>query len=175
MRNWRFDALMGLAAFGVLWAGVSTTQAAPNANAPAGDQAVYLLFRVPSDADVWVEGTPTTMRGSVRAFTSPPIRAGQDYLYKLRVRGQRNGQPFDETREISVRAGDAVQIDYSGSTSRYTIVPGGGNAERAFYYTPESEPDYRAPRVPAYYRVTPRNLSYYGATPGWGTADTTGP
>jgi uncharacterized protein (TIGR03000 family) len=145
-----------------------------------GNQAVLLTFRVPVDAQVWIEGTNTTEQGSVRQFISPPLHPNRDYVYSVRVRYQRDGQEVDQTRNVIVRAGDSVQLNFTGQEQGYTVAPAAANGERAFYYVPEQEAapgmlnSFYAPIDISPYGPSPRRQSYYGDTPGWGTVDTTG-
>jgi uncharacterized protein (TIGR03000 family) len=171
MRNSSLVALVGLTLFTV---GRAAGQE------PA--RPVHLTFVVPAEAQVWVEGAATTMRGPVREFVSPAIPSGPSYIYTVRVRWQRDGQAVDEKRDLTVKAGDFVELNYTGQTGGYTSTPGIAYGRRSYSYSPPSQPTPRffpsqawldANRIGYYSRQT-GILSYYGATPGWGTVDTTG-
>jgi uncharacterized protein (TIGR03000 family) len=144
---------------------------------------VHLTFVVPEDAQVWVEGASTSTRGPVREFTSPALSPGQKYVYTVRVRWQRYGQTIDQKQDVSVKGGDYVELNYAGANGGYTAAPAVTFGQRnvAYYYSPgqtTSGSPYSSPRYPGnrigYYDRQNGILSYYGATPGWGTADTTG-
>src|ERR1700722_18364559 len=100
MRNLRCVALLSL---GLLGVGRPAVHGESPSKA-ADDQTVHLIFAVPDTAEVWIEGTRTIMSGPVRHFVSPAIKPGQNYVYTVRVRWQRNGQSVDETRTLTVRA-----------------------------------------------------------------------
>jgi uncharacterized protein (TIGR03000 family) len=143
----------------------------PAANPPAANQPVHLMVLVPADAQVWLDGTATTAQGSTREYLSPAIAPGQNYVYTVRVRYQQNGQTVDQKRDVTVKAGDFVRLNYMGQGNAEPAIVYG---QRAFYFPPEEAPVMAAPIQPTFF--APRSLigSYYGDTPGWGTADTTG-
>jgi uncharacterized protein (TIGR03000 family) len=154
------------------WIGLTSLAAAQH---PVGNQPVHLSFLVPDDAQVWVEGAATTTRGPVREFVSPAIPSGQNYVYTVRVRWQREGQTVDEKRDVEVKAGDFVRLNYRGAGNSYVSTPVLGYGQQAFYYTPEGSPAYYYNPTEEFYLGSPSGRwSYYGDTPGWGTADTTG-
>jgi uncharacterized protein (TIGR03000 family) len=74
--------------------------------------AAHILLRVPGNAQVFFEGQPTTERGSVRAYVSPPLEPNKEYTYDVRAQWTQNGQQRNETRHVRVRAGARVQVDF---------------------------------------------------------------
>jgi uncharacterized protein (TIGR03000 family) len=80
--------------------------------APREKNAVSVAVRVPFDADVWFEGRKTTQTGVVRDFESPPLSAGEKYLYHVRARWSEQGRMIDQTRTIPVQAGARVRVDF---------------------------------------------------------------
>jgi uncharacterized protein (TIGR03000 family) len=171
MRSSRFVAVLAVGCLSFLGAGWAKGQE------PAVKQPVTLTFVVPDNGEVWIEGTATTMRGTVRQFISPAVPTGQNFTYTVRVRWQRNGGTVDDTREISVQAGDFVSVDYSGRGAGFTSVPSISKGDRAFYYVPGDELEPLAPRYNSVPRAPYRSLSpaqgYYGTMPGSGGPDTT--
>jgi uncharacterized protein (TIGR03000 family) len=106
-------------------------------------QPVLINVTVPPDAEIWFDGAPTTQKGSVRQFVSPPISAGQNYSYQLNVRWLSGGRQVDETRRLSVRAGDRVSINFTGPSDAATIryAPDPGTTEtQSFYFAPGQAP-----------------------------------
>jgi uncharacterized protein (TIGR03000 family) len=75
--------------------------------------AVHINVRVPADAQVWFEGAPTSQQGTVREFESPPIPAGQDFIYEITAHWRDNGKDVDSARKVRVRAGQAVNVDFT--------------------------------------------------------------
>jgi uncharacterized protein (TIGR03000 family) len=66
---------------------------------------------VPADAQVWFNGQATTQTGTVRRFVTPELNADSDYTYELKVRWNKDGQPTEKTRQISVVAGGVRQVN----------------------------------------------------------------
>jgi uncharacterized protein (TIGR03000 family) len=72
------------------------------------DLAVLLRLQVPMDAKVWIDGTATTSTGEFRSYISPPLTAGQNYTYQIRVQSGAG----EQTRSVTVRSGDRVNLDF---------------------------------------------------------------
>jgi uncharacterized protein (TIGR03000 family) len=171
----RILAVGGILAVSSLFAGEMAAYGAPP-SPTANDLPVVLTFVVPQNAEIWIEGTKTNSQGSVRQFVSPSLKSGQNYMYSIRVRLQRDGKDVDETRTLAVRGGDSVRVDFAGQSQGYAIAPLSTTGERSFYYAPDAEPRYAAPsnNAPQYYYSRPRsNNSFYGNTPGVGGPGTT--
>jgi uncharacterized protein (TIGR03000 family) len=77
--------------------------------------AALLAVRVPADAEVWFGGDPTAQRGRTRLFVTPPLEAGRDLTYDLRVRWQDGGKPVERSQAVRVRPGDKLLIDYTAA------------------------------------------------------------
>jgi uncharacterized protein (TIGR03000 family) len=88
---------------------VRVTQFPPIPEEPA--RSVLFVAHVPEDAELWFEGEPTTTKGSVRLFESPPLELGKRYRYTIRVKWLEGGQPVSETGLVLVRAGETHCID----------------------------------------------------------------
>jgi len=82
---------------------------------PARDGTTALLeVRVPTaDAEVWVEGKKTSTTGTNRRYVSPPLTPGHKYAYEIRVRWSEGGREVSQTREVTVRAGERVAVDFT--------------------------------------------------------------
>jgi uncharacterized protein (TIGR03000 family) len=81
----------------------------------AGSQAygsVSIRMRVPENAQVWFDDRPTTRQGTERDFISPPVSAGRYYTYHVRVQWTEGGKPVTEARDVTVRAGDRVNLSF---------------------------------------------------------------
>jgi uncharacterized protein (TIGR03000 family) len=64
-----------------------------------------LTVRVPADAEVLIDGNPTTSTGAVREYRSPPLKPGSAYTYEVRARWQENGHTVTQTHRVDVSAG----------------------------------------------------------------------
>ncbi len=67
---------------------------------------VELMAHVPEDALIWFEDMPTTSKGMVRHFVSPPLTPGQPYYYTARIVWHEDGQWVSKTTKIPVQAGE---------------------------------------------------------------------
>jgi uncharacterized protein (TIGR03000 family) len=76
------------------------------------DKTAKVEVRVPDDAEIWFEGQKTSQTGTDRTYSSPSLDAGQDYLYEVRARWSADGKPIDQTRKVTVHAGDHVLVDF---------------------------------------------------------------
>ena len=74
--------------------------------------AVYLDVRVPANAEVIVETEKTKQTGPRRSFISPPIPTGRNYVYEIKAKWLENGQEVVRTRQVDVRAGEQVVVDF---------------------------------------------------------------
>jgi len=83
----------------------------------AGDQtsllrSATLTVNVPADASVFVNGAKTKSVGSERTYVSRGLQSGFDYTYEIRAEVQRNGKTIDETKVVSLRAGQNSQLTF---------------------------------------------------------------
>src|SRR5262245_10523041 len=62
-------------------------------------------------AELFFDGTPTTQRGPMRRFFTPPLERGFTYTYELTARWTTDGKPHKESRTINVRAGETTNVD----------------------------------------------------------------
>jgi uncharacterized protein (TIGR03000 family) len=91
-----------------------------------------VVLRVPSNAQVFFEGQPTTSQGTVRAYLSPPIDPSKEYSYHVKAQWNQNGRPVTQERQIRVHAGRQARFDFmqAGQPS-YGAGPGMENEEFA--------------------------------------------
>jgi uncharacterized protein (TIGR03000 family) len=72
-----------------------------------------LNVHVPENAQVWINGLPTTETGSWRSFASPPLALGENFHYDVRAQWPAaNGQVVDQTRRVEVRPGGLSSVDF---------------------------------------------------------------
>jgi uncharacterized protein (TIGR03000 family) len=71
-----------------------------------------LLVRLPTDARLSVDGTPTKQTGAERRFVSPPLEPGQKYSYTLTASWEPNNYTkITRTRKAIVQAGQQTEVD----------------------------------------------------------------
>jgi uncharacterized protein (TIGR03000 family) len=75
---------------------------------------VLLRLQVPADAKVWIDGTLTNSTGESRSYLSPPLNAGQNYSYQIRVQSGAG----DQTRTVPVRSGDRINLDFRNAANQ---------------------------------------------------------
>jgi uncharacterized protein (TIGR03000 family) len=96
---------------------------------PGPDGKARLMLLVPADAQVWVDGQPTSQTGAEREFASPVLTPNKVYTYSVRVRSRKDdGRVSDETRAIRVRANDRWLVDFTRPAPRMPEAPQDGPA-----------------------------------------------
>jgi uncharacterized protein (TIGR03000 family) len=126
------------------------------------DRTVLINLRVPPEAEIWFDDAKTQSTGMFRDFISPPLQPGQDYTYQVRARWMENGQEVTKNRELRVRAGDQLNLDFLGeSASAFpSDQPGRGpaidrNIERMPKYGTEQNLNRTTPSTETTPRTTP--------------------
>jgi uncharacterized protein (TIGR03000 family) len=76
------------------------------------DTLAHLTVKVPGDARVWFENSPTNSTGSVRQFESPPLMPGRSYTYEVRAAWTENGREVTQTQQIGVTAGARIEVGF---------------------------------------------------------------
>lgn len=71
-----------------------------------------ITLRLPSDAEVWIQGKKTDEKGTERRFTLPPLDPSMTYDYEVRVTWPENGRTVSRTSHMSLRSGDQKSITY---------------------------------------------------------------
>jgi len=92
---------------------VVPTEARPSYYVDPGSANVSVML--PSaDAEVWFDNAPTRQRGMERIFHTPSLQPGS-YTYSIRARWNDNGRTVDQTRQVQVRPGQSVTVDFRNS------------------------------------------------------------
>jgi uncharacterized protein (TIGR03000 family) len=79
--------------------------------APVEVNAVTIRMSVPSGARVWFDGEATSQTGADREFVSPPLTPGRQYVYHVRVQWDENGKAVERNRDVTVHAGDRINLN----------------------------------------------------------------
>jgi uncharacterized protein (TIGR03000 family) len=82
---------------------------------PASDVAQVQIRVADPNAELWFNDTPMRQRGAWRSFESPTLTPGKDYTYDTRVRwtDPASGATKEETRKITIHAGDRLVMDFT--------------------------------------------------------------
>jgi uncharacterized protein (TIGR03000 family) len=67
---------------------------------------------VPADAAVFFDGDPTTEKGAVRRFRTPPLEVGPKYRYEILARWQEGGKAVERKRQVEMTGGARVRVDF---------------------------------------------------------------
>lgn len=79
------------------------------ASEPAPAQITVFL---PADAKLFVNQRRTQSTGTSRALVTPPLEAGYEYSYDVRVELERAGKKLEATKKVRFRAGQSVEADF---------------------------------------------------------------
>lgn len=79
---------------------------------PITDSDVILDVRVPSAAQVWVNGELTTQTGSERHYTTNDLTPGRTYTYSIKARWMADGKPVEYERKVKVRGGEERLVNF---------------------------------------------------------------
>ncbi len=71
-----------------------------------------LVVQLPEGAKLYVDDRPMTTASAKRTFRTPELQPGQTYYYIVRAELVRDGQTYNQTRQILLRAGDEVQASF---------------------------------------------------------------
>ncbi|HYH68764.1 MAG TPA: TIGR03000 domain-containing protein [Urbifossiella sp.] len=80
---------------------------------PAGDARATITVKLPAGAALYVDNNRNPSTDTTRRFTTPPLPAGREFAYLLRVEVTRNGQPEQLTQKVAFRAGEHTEVDFS--------------------------------------------------------------
>jgi len=84
---------------------------------PAPSQPATVTVQVPTEARLFVNDYQSKQTSATRTIVTPPLSAGQEYVYTLRAEVVRDGRTVTESRQVSFRAGGTVAVDFSNLTS----------------------------------------------------------
>jgi uncharacterized protein (TIGR03000 family) len=77
-----------------------------------GEGIARVTVVVPADAEVFFDGTATTLTGTERTFHTPPLKEGSSFYYTVRARWTEDGKPVEQTRKVVVKAGDQLRVAF---------------------------------------------------------------
>lgn len=82
---------------------------------PAQEPSTALInVRVPDpNAEILVDGTKTTQRGTARQFASPALTPGPKFQYQIEARWMVDGKEVSQTRKVTIQAGDRINLDFT--------------------------------------------------------------
>jgi uncharacterized protein (TIGR03000 family) len=85
----------------------------PLAVAAEDTASATVIVKVPGDGRVYFDGDPTKQTGTTRTYSTPDLRRGKSYVYEVKAEVVRNAKSVTKTKDITVRAGETTQVDFS--------------------------------------------------------------
>jgi uncharacterized protein (TIGR03000 family) len=116
----KFRLILAALFAGMALAWVALTAA--TAQEEGGKKPISFTVLVPADAQVEINGAKTTSTGGKRVYETPPLSAGPEYKYDLKMTS--GGKTV--TREVWVRAGGKNTFDLTGA---FAVAKAGGLSE----------------------------------------------
>jgi uncharacterized protein (TIGR03000 family) len=83
------------------------------AAAQANPLSASVEVRLPAGAELWFDGVAAPQTAERRAFTTPPLQPGLTYRYEVQVRWREGGRDVVRGEHVTVRAGEAVVVDFT--------------------------------------------------------------
>lgn len=72
-----------------------------------------ITVKLPPSGTLFIDGKKHEKAGTERQFTTPPLPAGKEFSYAMKLETVRNGQPEEVTQKVVFRAGEIVTVDFS--------------------------------------------------------------
>lgn len=94
----------------------TTTSVVKSEPAPAGERA-RLSVKVPMGATLYVNDA----KQGTNEFRTPPLPAGKEFTYTMKIETLRNGMPESVTQQVKFRAGDSIMVDFTGTDMQAAI------------------------------------------------------
>lgn len=85
----------------------------PTAAPALGNAARIQVTVADPAAEVWLDGQPTTSRGTLRQYETPELEPGSKYSYTLKVSQNQGGKMVTEERLVEVSAGQVSTVDFT--------------------------------------------------------------
>jgi uncharacterized protein (TIGR03000 family) len=78
--------------------------------------AIFVVY-LPTDANLYIEGTQVGLTGSVRRFTCPSaLEEGQTYSYTFRAQWDSQGQTLNSVRTVYFIAGSTNEVRFAATS-----------------------------------------------------------
>src|SRR5262249_53201070 len=84
---------------------------------PPKDTRAHIRVRVPAGGELWFNGTKVSGEETDHKFVSPSLEPERRFFYEVRAQWQKNGRTVTETREVAVKAGAHIDVDFTKKDS----------------------------------------------------------
>jgi uncharacterized protein (TIGR03000 family) len=141
---------------------------------PATQNAADFTVRVPDpNAQVWFGNFQTQQRGAVREFESASLQPGQSYTFHIRARWMQNGQPVEQTRDVTAAAGQHVNVQFNNTANQFNnnvpasnVLPATSNQAPVNTVPPATNPRPATSTVPPATNNRPATNTVPASNPG---------
>jgi uncharacterized protein (TIGR03000 family) len=94
-------------------AGIKEYNIPPEAMTPAQkEQPAKIDVEVPAGAEVYCDGTKTTLTGGVRKFVTPTLTPGSEYYYEFRAEWKEGDRTVTNSKRVRFHAGDHITVSF---------------------------------------------------------------
>lgn len=111
-----------------------------------GAQTALLSVNVPAEAKIFINGNETTSTGSERQYISRGLNSGNRYDYEIRAEITRDGQTITETKNVSLAAGQQVNLSFNLEGNKEAPVAGKKASTKLTLHVPADAKVYLAGR-----------------------------
>jgi len=80
--------------------------------------AALIDVRVAPSATITFDDQPTQQTGEFRQFMTPPLEPGKNFSYTVHAKWQEGGRDMDQSRKVSVQAGQQTQVDFNTAQAK---------------------------------------------------------
>ncbi len=84
----------------------------PPVEDPFPADAALLVVKVPAEAEVWINGAPTSQGGSLRRFVIPSLPAGRSLVYTIEARWRIQDAELTRVEEVAVQPGSRLTVNF---------------------------------------------------------------
>jgi uncharacterized protein (TIGR03000 family) len=81
-----------------------------------------VVIDVPAQARLYIDDQLMPNKAGKRTFVTPPLRAGQQYFYDVRIELTENGQTQVQSTRVVLRPGDVVAATFNNTNSGTALV-----------------------------------------------------
>jgi uncharacterized protein (TIGR03000 family) len=85
---------------------------APAAEHAPPPDAALIIVKLPAEAELWFDDSKTTQDGSYRRFVTPPLSAGKNLVYTLRVHWSIKDAELTRVEKVIVEPGKQFTVNF---------------------------------------------------------------
>ena len=78
---------------------------------------IHLIVNLPENAQMFVNGNPTTSTGKSRHFVSRDLEPGQSYRFDLKMVVEEDGKPVEKQRVVVLESGRGEEVTFDVATN----------------------------------------------------------